>query len=44
MLSNSITEGEKKDLESNILELEAQKSAVSKRVEELETQNSSLEK
>ena len=44
MLSNAITEGEKKDLESNILELEVQKSIVSKQVEEIETLDSSLEK
>ena len=44
MLSNVITEGEKKDIESNISKLEAHKSVVNKRVEELETPNSSLEK
>ena len=44
MLSNAIIVGEKKDLESNILELETQKSIARKQVKELETHNSSLEK
>ena len=44
MLSNAITEGEKKDLESKILELEAHKSSICNQVEDLETENNSLEK
>ena len=50
VLSNTIIDGEKKDLENNILELEAQKATTDKqakelkaRVAELETRNNSLE-
>ena len=44
MLSSAITEGEKRDLERKIVELETQKSAADQRVKELETHNSVLEK
>ena len=50
MLSNAISEAEKKDLENKIWEVEAQKAGTDKqaeelkaRVAELEAQNSSLE-
>ena len=43
MLSVTITEGEKKDLESKILELEAQRSAVNKQTKELKNQAEELE-
>ena len=35
VLSNAITHGEKKELENNILELEAQKATYDKQAEEL---------
>ena len=43
VLSVTITEGEKKDIESNILELEAHRSAVNKQTEEMKTQAKDLE-
>ena len=44
VLSANITEGEKKNLERKVLELENKKDTADKRIEELEIQNSLLDK
>ena len=43
MLSNTITEGEKKDLENKISELEVQKAATNRQAEEINAQVVELE-
>ena len=43
MLSSAITEGEKRDMESKVSELETQKNKANQRAEELDIQNSLLE-
>ena len=43
VISVTITEGEKKDLESKILELETQRSTINRQIEELRTRVEELE-